>query len=254
MLKHLFRLMMLLLIACTPAMAQNITGLVTSAEGEILPGVSVVIKGTSRGTTTDMSGKYTIAVPEKSGVLVFSFIGFRTQEVQAGNASQLNIVLQNDQQVLGEVVVTALGIQKEAKEIGYSVQRIDSKEINKVAPPTMASGLMGKVAGLNITTPNGVEGSSQRIVIRGNNSLLGSNQPLLVIDGVQVQDNPIGKDNKTGTENSDLGALKDWGSYLNFINSEDVEDVNVLKGPTAAALYGARGANGVILITTKKKE
>ncbi|TDE13950.1 SusC/RagA family TonB-linked outer membrane protein [Dyadobacter psychrotolerans] len=234
-----------------PVMAQTITGKITDGKGSAIPGASVIVKGTTKGTTSDLAGTYSIDVAG-GNTLVVSFIGFVTKETAVGNSSVLDISLSEDNLQLGEVVVTALGIQKESRQIGYSVQKVESKDITKVAPPNLAQGLMGKVAGLNISTPNGVEGGSQRIVIRGNNSLLGNNQPLLVIDGVQVQENAMGLDNKSGTQSNDLGALKDWGSYLNFINSDDVQEVNVLKGPTAAALYGARGANGVILITTKK--
>lgn len=243
---------MILLAGSIDALAQSVRGKVTSGvDGSPLPGVSVLIKGTAQGTSTDTEGAYVLDVPSNS-TLVFSFIGFVSKEEIVGNRATIDVALSEDAAQLNEVVVTALGIQKEAKQLGYPVQKIGSKDINMVAPPNMALGMMGKIAGLNISTPNGIEGSSQRIVIRGNNSLLGNNQPLIVIDGVQVQDNALGKDSRTGTESSDLGALKDWGSYLNFVNSEDIEEVNVLKGPTAAALYGARGANGVIQITTKK--
>ncbi len=243
--KFLLRLIVCLMIS-VPVWAQTITGKVTDDKGEPIAGASIVVKGSSRGTTTSFDGRYSIEASQQS-TLVFSFIGFVTRESQVGNSSVLDIMLAEDNLQLGEVVVTALGIQKESRQIGYSVQKVESKDITKVAPPNMAQGLMGKVAGLNISVPNGIEGGSQRIVIRGNNSLLGNNQPLLVIDGVQVQENSIGVDSKSGTQSNDLGALKDWGSYLNFINSEDVQEVNVLKGPTAAALYGARGANGVII-------
>lgn len=244
--------LILLLMIGMPVIAQSITGQVTGSDGgSPLPGVSILVKGSTTGTTSDASGKYSIDA-SKGSTLVFSFIGFDTQEVVVGNTSVIDVTLKEDNLQLNEVVVTALGIQRDSRQLGYSAQRIASRDITQVSPPNMAQGLMGKVAGLNISVPNGVEGSSQRIVIRGNNSLLGNNQPLLVIDGVQVQENAMGLDNKSGTQSNDLGAMKDWGSYLNFINSDDVEDVNILKGPTAAALYGARGANGVILITTKK--
>ncbi|MHA4812163.1 SusC/RagA family TonB-linked outer membrane protein, partial [Flavitalea flava] len=154
----------------------------------------------------------------------------------------------------------ALGIKRESRSIGYSAQKVTGADITQASPPDLATGLMGKSAGLNITASNGVQGNSQRIVIRGNNSILGSNQPLLVIDGIQVQNDPVGGQqsslstptNGANGPSSDLVSPKDWGSYMNFLNGDDVQDVTVLKGATAAALYGARGSNGVILITTKK--
>lgn len=245
----LLRLIVFLMVSA-PVFAQSITGVVSSETGELLPGVSVVVKGSNLGTITDTDGKYSISTNGNS-TLVFSFIGFKTQEVPVGSATKLDVKLISDSQTLGEVVVTALGIQRESKQLGYAVQKVDSKDIMKVAPPSLGEGLIGKVAGMTVSVPNGIEGSSQRIVIRGNNSLLGNNQPLIVIDGVQVQDNSLGQNANNGSGGS-IATMKDWGSYLNFINSADVEDVNVLKGPSAAALYGAKGANGVILITTKK--
>jgi iron complex outermembrane receptor protein len=239
------------LLVAGPVLAQRISGKITNASGIPVAGTSVLVKGTTRGTVADAAGQYVIQASEGS-TLVFSFVGFQTKEVPVGKATVLDVTLTESDRQLDEVVVTALGIQKEARQIGFSVQKVDAGDITKVAPPNMAQGLMGKVAGLNISVPNGIEGSSQRIVIRGNNSLLGNNQPLLVIDGIQVQENALGVDNKNGTTSNDVSTLRDWGSYLNFINSDDVQEVNVLKGPTAAALYGARGANGVILITTKK--
>jgi len=232
-----------------PVLAQTITGKVTSNGGEPLPGVSVTVKGTANGTITDPEGKYSLSVPNLNSTIVVSFIGFTTQNVNINGRSIVDVELIEDAQQLNEVVVTALGIKRESKSIGYSAQKIASKELVQAAPPDIASGLMGKSAGLNISTPNGVQGSSQRIVIRGNNSILGSNQPLIVIDGIQVQNDPVGG---TQGKSGDLTSPKDWGSFLNFVNSDEVEDITVLKGANAAALYGARGANGVIMITSKK--
>ncbi|TNV71684.1 hypothetical protein FGO68_gene11071 [Halteria grandinella] len=239
-----------------------IKGKVTDNSQSSLPGVNILLKGTTKGTTSDANGNYAINVPANGAVLVFSSLGFATKEVEVNGRSVIDLVLEASAQNLDEVVVTALGIQKEAKQIGYSVQKIASGDLVKSSPPNIAQGLMGKAAGLNITVPNGVEGSSQRIVIRGNSNLLGNNQPLIVIDGIQMSDgqmgtsqsNGSGYDVKTASYSApDLGGgQKDWGNPLNFINSDDVEEINVLKGPTAAALYGARGANGVLLITTKK--
>jgi len=233
-----------------------VKGRILSAKGEPLPGVSVKVKGATIGSVTDVNGNFSLQVPDEQSVLQFSFIGYLPHEEAVGGRTNIDIVLQEDTRQMNEVVVTALGIKREAKKLGYSVQKVGGDDIIKSAPPTVATGLMGKVAGLNINTPNGVEGSSSRIVIRGNTSISRSNQPLIVIDGIPV-DNDMNvyrgsrgsSDEKEPTRSENY---QDWGSVLNFINSDDIEEVNVLKGPTAAALYGARGANGVLMITMKK--
>jgi iron complex outermembrane receptor protein len=241
--------LIILMIVSAPVFAQTITGKVTTAsDGQPLPGVSVLVKGTSAGTTTDAGGQFSISAASGS-TLIASFIGFQAKEVVIGNQTVIEIALVEDATQLGEVVVTALGIKRESKSIGYSAQKIEAREFTKASPPDLASGLMGKSAGLNISATNGVQGGSQRIVIRGNNSILGSNQPLIVIDGIQVTNDPIG--GKQG-KSDDVTSPKDWGSFLNFLNPDEIEDITVLKGANAAALYGARGANGVILITNKR--
>lgn len=253
-----------LLLAMQVAWAQRtITGKITDAsDGSPLPGVSIFVKGTSVGTASDVDGGYELVVPQNATTLVFSFLGYETKEILLGIENSVNVSLGSAASELDEVVVTALGIRKEVKKIGYSVQKLASNEIVKTSPPNLAQGLMGKAAGLNVSVPNGVEGGSQRIIIRGNTSLLNNNQPLIVIDGIQMSSGQLGLNQSNGTgynirnasfSTPDLGGTQtDWGTSLNSINSEDIEEINILKGPTAAALYGARGANGVILITTKK--
>ncbi|SMO31786.1 iron complex outermembrane recepter protein [Solitalea koreensis] len=166
-----------------------------------------------------------------------------------GNKTNLQVVLEDDGKQLGEVVVTALGIKRDKKSLGYAQQTVKSEDITKAAPVDLAQGLMGKVAGLNISTANGLNDASSRIVIRGNNTLTRNNQPIIVVDGAIMDNNPLDQSN---TNSSDLSTQKDWGNYLSYLNMDNIENVSVLKGPNAAALYGARGANGVILITTKK--
>ena len=228
-----------------------ITGTIKDDSGTPLVGATISEKGKQNSVISDENGAFIISVAPNA-TLAFSYSGLSSREIQVGNQSNLAVVLSGNKD-LSEVVVTALGIKREAKSIGYSAQRVGGTDIVKAAPPDLASGLMGKSAGLNITNSNGVQGNSQRIVIRGNNSILGSNQPLIVIVGIQVQNDPVGgQASSFNTSPTDLVSPKDWGSYLNFINSDDVQDVTVLKGANAAALYGARGANGVILITTKK--
>lgn len=242
---------------------KTITGTVKDAkDGSSIPGVNIVVKGTTAGTTTDLNGTYSLKVPANAEALIFSFLGYDEQEIAIGNQSVINVSLEVSAEQLEGVVVTALGIKKDVKRIGYSVQKVASKDLTKAAPPSLALGLMGKAAGVNVSQPSGIEGGSQRIVIRGNSSLLGNNQPLIVVDGVQMADDRMGMAQSNGSgynistgryDTPDLGGTQtDWGGAMNFINSEDIEDINILKGPTAAALYGARGSNGVILITTKK--
>ncbi|HET6254411.1 MAG TPA: SusC/RagA family TonB-linked outer membrane protein [Puia sp.] len=236
-----------------------ITGTVAGADGAPLTGVSITVVGTSRGTTTDAQGHFSIDAKD-GDILVFSSIGFDTYRATVGAAADLHITLQKSEHSMNEVVVTALGIKREAKSLGYSAQQVSGNDVVKADAPDISNGLIGKVAGLNITEPNGVEGSSSRIVIRGNNSLLGNNQPLIVVDGVMIDNEPILPQGQSITlqnlqgQNTDLSQNQavDYGSFLNTLNADDIETFDILKGPTAAALYGARGANGVILITTKK--
>lgn len=222
---------LLSLLFCLPLLAQNasVTGRVTSSDdGSTLPGVSVVVKGTTRGTTTDANGMYSINAGS-GATLTFSFVGFKAQDVAVGNRTTINLSLQADAATLNEVVVTSFGIRRNEREIGTSVTKVSSTLINQAAPVNIANGLTGKVAGLQINSVNNGVGSTPRITIRGNRSFLGNNQALLVVDG----------------------ALTDV-SYLSSINPNDVESSSVLKGPSAAALYGSDAANGVLVITTKR--
>jgi iron complex outermembrane receptor protein len=236
-----------------------ITGTVTGADGTPLPGVSVTISGTTHGTTTDAKGYFSIEVKD-GDILVFSSVGYDIYKVTVGATSNLSVTMKKSESQMGEVVVTALGIKREARSLGVSNQQVSGTDVIKADPPNISEGLIGKAAGLNVTVPNGVEGSSTRIVIRGNNSLLGNNQPLIVVDGVMVDNEPILPGGQSITtqnllgQNTDVSQNQstDYGSFLNTINPDDIESFSILKGPTAAALYGARGANGVILITTKK--
>lgn len=224
----------------------KVTGTVTdSKSGLSLPGANVVVKGTTNGVSTDFDGKYTISVPNKSSVLVFSFIGSSSKEVVVGNSTTIDVSLTEDAEQLGEVVITALGIKREKKAITYSAQNVNVDEISQARSLNVANSLSGKVAGLNFsTTSNGV-GSSSRITLRGNRSLNGNNQPLYVVDGVPLS-------NGSTTDNSDVdtgGTTQPDG--ISNLNPEDIASMTVLKGPSAAALYGSRASNGVIVITTK---
>ncbi|WP_316816433.1 SusC/RagA family TonB-linked outer membrane protein [Pedobacter nyackensis] len=240
--------MLLLVFSTMAAYAQKtVTGTVRDESGP-MPGVSISVKGTQKVTQTDALGKFSISASD-SQILVFTAVGYVRQEIVVGNKSVVNATLTQEENMLTDVVVTALGVKREAKSIGYSVQKVVGDDLVKGNAPTLSTGLMGKVSGLNVSQSNGIEGGSQRVVIRGNTSIGGSNQPLYVIDGMPLDNTQV---NSKDNDINSTTTYKDWGTVLNFLNPEDIEDVNVLKGPTAAALYGARGGNGVILITTKK--
>ena len=242
---------MLLIVLSGSLYAQEhtVTGKVTdAANGSGLPGVNIAVAGTSQGTITDMDGKYTISVTSDNVSLNFSFLGYTTKTVLVGSQTTINVSLEASDVGLGEVVVTALGIERQKGSIGYAAQSVKASDIIIAAPVDLSQGLQGKVAGLNISQSNGIENSSSRIVIRGNNSLFGRNTPLIVIDGAIVDNSELEQGN-VGTNQS---GYRDWGNYLSYLDMSTVKDITVLKGPNAAALYGARGANGVIIITSKK--
>ena len=237
--------MLLLTLFTIAAYAQKtVTGTVKDAKGEAIPAVSILVKGSTQGVSSDAEGKFRISAAQGS-VLIFRYIGFKTQEVTVGSSNTINVVLADESNNLNEVVVTALGIQREKKSLGYAVQEVKGESLVEAREPNVVNTLSGKVSGLQVTrSSNGPAGSS-KITLRGNNSLTGDNQPLIVIDGVPVN-------NFTGATNNDYyNPSIDYGNGLSDINSEDIESVSVLKGPSASALYGSRAGNGVILITTK---
>ncbi len=228
------------------AQGKTVSGNVTDDTGAPLPGVNVLEKGTTNGTATDFDGNYTINVTGVSAALEFSYLGFTKQEIVVGNQSTINVSLAEDAEQLGEVVVTALGIKKEKKAIGYAVQELKGSELMETREDNIANAITGKVAGLQVVRGSNGPAGSSKIVLRGNNSLTGDNQPLIVVDGVPL-------DNFTGASNNDFfNPSQDMGNGLGDINPDDVESMTVLKGASAAALYGSRAGNGVILITTKK--
>jgi len=245
--KSLLKLVFLLLLASGPAVAQTVSGRVTSgADGSALPGVSVLVKGTSTGTTTDNDGRFALNVPDPTNsILVFSFIGFASQEMPVNNRTSFDITLNEDMTQLAEVVVTALGIEREKKALGYSVQEVSGTAFTQARENNIINNLQGRVAGVQIYKGGTGPGGSSRIVIRGSNSLRGADAPLFVVDGVPYDNY------NTATNQGEYGST-DLGQGISQINPDDVESMTVLKGPEAGALYGNRGANGVILITTKK--
>jgi len=225
-----------------------VKGKVTSkAEPDGLPGVNVVIKGTINGVITDINGIYQINVPSSDAVLQFSFIGFQSQEIQLNGQSTIDVILVENVQSIDEVIVTALAIQRNKESLGYSISQVGNEEFSQAKENNIMNSLAGKVSGLQIsTTPSGVDGST-RVVLRGISSLSGNNRPLIVIDGIPVNGGTFGSaGTSSGTDS------KDMGDALSDINPENVESMSVLKGAGASAAYGSRGANGVILITTKK--
>ena len=231
-------------------MAQvSLKGTVKDDTGQPLIGATVLQKGTTTGTVTDFDGNFTIEVPADA-ILAVSYTGYEPQEVAVGNQTTIEITLLEAAINLDKVVVTALGIKRDEKALGYSVQSIEGDEIATSSEANVLNSLQGKIAGVQIGNGNGVSGGTTRITIRGNNSLVnGKNQPLIIVDGVQIENSITGA-GATSLLSNESG--RDWGSGINNINAWDIEDMTVLKGPNAAALYGARGANGVILITTKK--
>lgn len=222
---------------------KTITGRITDAKGEPLIGVTIMEKGTTNGSITDYDGNYTLSAASNA-VLQFSYIGYQSVEMSVEGKTVIDITMNEDTEVLDEVVVTALGIKREKKMLGYAVQELKSDELNKTGDPSVTSALQGKVAGLQMNTSATGLGGSTKITIRGNSSLSDNNQPLWIVDGVPFSDN-------SSSDASFFGGVDRGGASLD-INPDDIESISVLKGPNAAALYGSRAGNGVILVTTKK--
>ena len=235
-------LLLALVVQISFAQEKNISGTVSDETGP-LPGVSVVIKGTSTGTETDFDGNYHINA--KTGdVLVFRYVGMDTKSVTVGSSNTINVTLTGGN-VLDEVVVTALGISRSKKSLGYSTQKVSGDEVSKVKDANFMNSLSGKVSGVQIKS-SGTMGGSTNVVIRGNSSLTGNNQALFVIDGVLINNgNSNSSDQRTGR-----GGY-DYGNAASDINPDDIESINILKGGAASALYGSQAANGVVIITTK---
>ncbi|HJP64442.1 MAG TPA: carboxypeptidase-like regulatory domain-containing protein, partial [Mucilaginibacter sp.] len=242
----LLSLCMVLTVTQLFAQTHAVTGKVTGKDdGKPIPGVSVTVKGTTTGTQTDVNGNYSLNV-QANAILTFTFIGYAPQE-QSAAANVVNVALVPAAQQLGEVVVTgALGITRTRNQQSYAAQQVAGDEVSKQRSSNFINGLSGKVSGLEIRQNNTLGGSTN-VVLRGYKSITGNNQALFVIDGV-----PIGNDNTNGSNQQAGGGGYDYGSPASDINPDDIENVTVLKGAAASALYGSRGSNGVILITTKK--
>ncbi|MBA4055323.1 MAG: SusC/RagA family TonB-linked outer membrane protein, partial [Marivirga sp.] len=211
-----------------------------------IPGVSILVKGTTTGTISDTGGKFSITTTNDDAILVFSFVGYVTQEMAVGNSTSIDVAMKEDTKTLSEVVVTALGITRAEESLGYSVQRVSSSGMDQARETNFVNSLAGKVAGVQITGSAGNIGGSSRITMRGINSISGGNQPLFIVDGTPLDNSNY---NSTGTTQAQGG--RDFGNTIQDINPDDIESISVLKGANAAALYGNRASNGVILITTK---
>jgi TonB-linked SusC/RagA family outer membrane protein len=225
--KHLFTLLMFLGMASYALAQRTITGMISSPDGEPLVGASVVVKGTSVGALTDVDGKFSLAVPKEAQSLVFSFVGYQTQEVPLGSSNEFTIKLASGQ--LEEVIVTAQGIRKNQREIGYSYSKVGNDDITVGRSPQLAQALAGKVTGLAVYNVNNSVDPAVKIVLRGYRSLTGNNEALVVVDGMQTT-----------------------STVLALLNPNDIESVSILKGGQAATLYGSAGINGAVVITTKK--
>jgi len=227
--------------------ALTVTGHVTDESDVDFTGVNIIVKGTTTGTVTDSNGKYSIAVPDASSVLVFSFLGYTTQEVIVGDRSVIDIKMAPDVTALGEVMVTALGIKKESKKLGYAATTVATDQIQQNRTTNFMSSLEGKIAGLDISPPAAGAGASTKIRLRGQAGFGGAtNSPLIVLNGL-----PMDQGSQSADGSATAVDTRDRGDALQNINPDDIESMTILKGATAAALYGSRAANGAIIITTK---
>ena len=236
--------LMLFLSAVSFAQQRTVTGTVTSDNDETLPGVSIVVEGTTTGTVTNIDGDFSLDVPAGDVKLQFSFVGFDVKIVPVGTSSVVDVILKSSFVQVDEVVVTALGIKKSKKQITYAAQNVDVAELTTAREVNVVNSLAGKVAGLDMTKGSGGVGTATRVVLRGTRSISGNNQPIYVIDGVPTL---------SGTNG---GPSSEYGGYPSFssisgLNPDDIETITVLKGANAAALYGSRAQNGAIVITTK---
>ncbi|WP_343851698.1 SusC/RagA family TonB-linked outer membrane protein [Algoriphagus jejuensis] len=222
----------------------TVNGTVNDASGNPLPGATVTVLGTTKGTVTDLNGKYTLVVPE-GATLVFSYLGYETQNIEVGSRSVIDIVMAEAASELNEFVVTSFGMAKEQKSLGYATTVVGASELVKVGNPNVASSLYGKAPGVRIQSAAGGATSPVNITIRGINSITGKNQPLIVLDGVPIRNEEVTNTNYWGDQRLRGNGLLD-------INPEDIDNISILKGASAAALYGSEAVNGVMLITTKK--
>lgn len=235
----------------TDQQPKTITGIVKDMSGEPLPGASIVEKGnTSNGVIADVDGRFTLTVPGNA-TLVVAYMGYATREIKLrkGGKTKLNILLREDSQQLSEVVVTALGIKKDTKKLGYAVSTINADEIVKAGATNIASAMYGKAPGIRITQTQGGSAGAVSINVRGLTSITGNNQPIIILDGVPIRNGGTGKSTDFAEFGND-GRIRSNG--LVDINPEDIESISILKGASATALYGSEAANGAVVITSKR--
>ena len=228
------------------AQTSKVTGKVIGEDGEPVIGASIIVKGTTVGTVTDFDGNFILDVPHDGKQLVISYIGMQSQEV--GVSSKVNVRLMSDTQDLDEVVVTAMGIKRDRKALGYAAQDLKSDDLNKSGTTSLANAIQGKLTGVDIRQSSGAPGASAQITIRGARSFDGNNQPLYVIDGMPIASTA---DVNTDTMNNGSVSGADYANRAVDLDPNDIESINILKGQAASALYGMRASNGVIVITTK---
>jgi TonB-linked SusC/RagA family outer membrane protein len=237
---------------CSAVAQRTITGTITNAAGEPLIGANVIVKGTSIGTVADFNGNFQLEVPADANVIVVSYTGFDSKELTLGPSNVVNVELAEGV-FIEEVVVTALGIDRNARDVAYANQKVDADELLSAPNKNALEALRGKISGVNISTGSGSVAASTRIVLRGEGSLTGNNNALIVVDGVPI-DNSATRSGDPNNRNFNLAqsGYADFGNRFNDLNPGDIESITVLKGPSATSLYGSRGASGVLLITTKK--
>lgn len=221
----------------------KVKGTVTDEQGEPLIGASIAIKGTTLGVITDFNGQFSLEA-SRNATLIVSYVGYQVQEVPVKGQANLKIMLKEDSKIIDEVVVTALGIKRERKALGYSLGEVKGEDLVKAKETSVINSLAGKIPGLVISQTAGGPSGSTRVIVRGSTEMTGNNQPLYVVDGVPL-------------DNTNYGSAGTYGGYdlgdgISSINPDDIESMSVLKGPAASALYGSRASHGVILITTKK--
>lgn len=228
-----------------------IKGIIRDENGEPLIGATVKVEGTNDGAVADIDGKYEISTSVVDPRLVFSYIGYASKTVEPGNKSNFDVVLAEEGGILNEVVVTAMGIQRKEKSLTYATQQVKADDLMRVQDSNAANSLEGKVAGITVTASAGGAGGASKIILRGNKSILGSSTPLIVIDGIPMSNDTRGQQGMSGEGFGQTG-VSEGSDPLSMINPDDIESMNILKGANAAALYGSRAANGVIMITTKR--
>lgn len=240
------------ILSTSMAQERSISGKITTAtDGSSLPGATITVDGTTIGVISDIDGKYSITVPNNQSTLIFSFVGLESQKIKVLNQSKINVSLNESTIEMDELVVTAMGIKREAKALGYATSQVSSDEIFQSGEQNAIQALSAKASGIQVVSSSGVPGSSSKIIIRGSSSFTGNNQPLIIVDGVPIDNSTIQTSAGDNPYNKDLEGVDPSNGAID-INPSDIESVTILKGPAAAALYGVRAANGAIVYTTKR--